>query len=80
MRPAGLLDPGWIVFYAMLGAAALHPSMGSLSQPVADSLPDLTRGRLALLGGASLVVPAVLLVRLVGGRDDDALVVAGASV
>ena len=59
----GALDAGWAIFYACLGAAALHPSMRLLSErgPVPDT--RLTRQRLALLASASLTVPLVIVVR-----------------
>src|SRR5215217_9081564 len=53
------LDGGWIGFYVLGGAAALHPSMTELEQPSPrrrDSM--LTRFRLALLTCASLVAPS----------------------
>ncbi len=59
----GLLDGGWIVFYALIGAAALHPSMRQLSEPGPAEATRLTRGRVVLLGAASLVAPGVSLVR-----------------
>ena len=59
----GALDAGWAIFYAFLGAAALHPSMRQLSArgPAPDT--RLTRQRLALLASASLTVPLVIVVR-----------------
>jgi diguanylate cyclase (GGDEF)-like protein/PAS domain S-box-containing protein len=59
----GLLDGGWIVFYALLGTAALHPSMQLLSQPAPATDAGLTRRRLALFAAASLLAPGVQLVR-----------------
>ena len=78
--PGGLLDPGWIVFYATWGAAALHPSMTSLSHEAPEPAWNLTRPRLALLAGATLIAPAVLIVRLSQGDTADAVVIAGASI
>ena len=49
----GVLDAGWALFYALLGASALHPSMRSLSEPAPDQEVRLTRPRLALLAGAT---------------------------
>ncbi len=48
------LDAGWIGFYLLWGAAALHPTMAEIDQPAAQSEGVLTRFRLALLAGASL--------------------------
>jgi diguanylate cyclase (GGDEF)-like protein/PAS domain S-box-containing protein len=59
----GLLDGGWILFYALLGTAALHPSMRLLSQSAPATDAGLTRRRLALFAAASLLAPGVQLVR-----------------
>ena len=37
-----ILDVGWISFYLLWGAAALHPSMRGLERPAADRDPKLT--------------------------------------
>ena len=65
-----ILDVGWISFYLLWGAAALHPSMRELEQPAADRDPRLTPLRLALLTGASLIAPAIELVH-VSSRSGD---------
>ena len=59
----GLLDAGWIAFYVLIGTAALHPSMRRLSEPAPGRDSRLTRRRLALFAGASLVAPCVQLLR-----------------
>jgi diguanylate cyclase (GGDEF)-like protein/PAS domain S-box-containing protein len=59
----GLLDAGWIAFYVLIGTAALHPSMRRLSEPSQARDTRLTRRRLALFAGTSLVAPGVQLVR-----------------
>jgi diguanylate cyclase (GGDEF)-like protein/PAS domain S-box-containing protein len=59
----GLLDGGWILFYGLIGASALHPSMRRLSQPAPRSEGRLTRRRLAVFAAASLVAPSVQIVR-----------------
>ena len=61
---------GWIAFYILWGAAALHPSMRTLSDPAPDHETTLGRGRLALLTAASLMAPAVPAVP--GGPSRDA--------
>ena len=75
----GALDAGWAIFYAFLGAAALHPSMRQLSErgPAADT--RLTRQRLALLGSASLTVPLVIVVRSALHQSVDLYVLIAAS-
>jgi PAS domain S-box-containing protein len=78
---SGYLEAGWGIFYLLWGAAALHPSMRTLS----DKAPDVERGRMSklrllLLGAASLIAPGVMLIQL--GRTDtvDVPVLIGASV
>ncbi|MFI6847277.1 EAL domain-containing protein [Kitasatospora sp. NBC_00085] len=60
------VELGWALFYGAWGAAAIHPSMVTLTQPVrwrADTAP----GRLGLLTLASLIAPAVLLLQAARG-------------
>jgi diguanylate cyclase (GGDEF)-like protein/PAS domain S-box-containing protein len=52
------LDLGWLGFYLLWGAAALHPSMARMEQPAVERTIVLTRFRLAMLSGASLIAPA----------------------
>jgi len=59
----GTLDGGWIAFYLLLGAAALHRSAPALVEPVTDTHFRLTRGRLAGLALSAVVAPAVLAVQ-----------------
>ena len=54
-----IYDAGWILYYLLWGAAALHPSMRDLEEPAADSRTQLTPLRLVLLGGACLIAPAI---------------------
>jgi signal transduction histidine kinase len=61
--PGGALDLIWIVYVLGLGAAALHPSMRSLSEPAAAPTPRLTWQRRALLTGATLMAPAMLVIQ-----------------
>jgi diguanylate cyclase (GGDEF)-like protein len=56
-----LLDATWMLGMLAAGAAGLHPSMRSLSEPSAVATPDASPGRLALLAAASLVAPGVLI-------------------
>jgi diguanylate cyclase (GGDEF)-like protein/PAS domain S-box-containing protein len=78
---AGYLEAGWGIFYLLWGAAALHPSMRNVS----DKAPDVERGRMSklrllLLGGASLIAPGVMLIQLGRADDVDMPVLIGASV
>jgi signal transduction histidine kinase len=75
----GPLDAIWILYYAALGLAALHPSMVTLSEPV-PATTRLTRSRLVALAGASLMAPAVLVIQAARGEPIDVAVIAGGSV
>ncbi len=57
------LDVGWITFYVLWGAAALHPSMRTLEQPAPERDERLRIVRLTLLTGASIIAPLLALIR-----------------
>jgi diguanylate cyclase (GGDEF)-like protein/PAS domain S-box-containing protein len=76
----GVLDAGWAVFYALLGAAALHPSMRFLSEPVPESDRRLSTRRLALLTCASLTGPIAMVTRDAFRESLDVYVLGAASV
>jgi diguanylate cyclase (GGDEF)-like protein/PAS domain S-box-containing protein len=71
-----MVDLGWALFYAAWGAAALHPSMTRLTEPVPRQQVEVSPIRLALLMLASLIAPVVLLAALPGGPTSDVSVVA----
>ena len=73
------MDAGWIFFYLLWAAAALHPSMQELSEVEADRKPRLTWLRLALLAGASLTAPALEIFKVAPTHNWDLLFVIGAS-
>ncbi|MBV8219502.1 MAG: EAL domain-containing protein, partial [Solirubrobacterales bacterium] len=73
------LDAGWIFFYLFWGSAALHPSMPELSDMEADRQPRLTWLRLVLLAGATLIAPALEVVKVIPTRNWDLLFIIGAS-
>jgi diguanylate cyclase (GGDEF)-like protein/PAS domain S-box-containing protein len=78
-HPGDPLDGGWIVYYVLWGAAALHPSMTSVSQ--ADARPlKLTRTRILAIAAAALVAPVIEVVKASARHDSDALIVAAASI
>ncbi len=72
------LDVGWTAFYLLWGAAALHWSMRELDEPSPDTEVMLTKPRLVLLAGASLIAPSILIVQERG--NDTLLVTVCASV
>jgi signal transduction histidine kinase len=75
----GPLDAVYMLYYLALGLAALHPSMVSLSEPATVNA-RLTRTRLGLLAGASLMAPAMLVIQSVRHQPIDVGVIAGGSV
>ena len=62
-------DVGWIAYYLLWGAAALHPSMRTLEEPALDSRTRLTPVRLGLLAGACLIAPGVRFYQAIGDPD-----------
>ena len=74
------LDAGWIGFYLLWGAAALHPSMSDIDEPAVKRGEGLTRFRLALLTGASLIAPTMGMVHDLSVGDYDFAVVRAASI
>jgi diguanylate cyclase (GGDEF)-like protein/PAS domain S-box-containing protein len=78
---SGLLEIGWISFYVVFGAAALHPSMRVVSHRQATP-PELTvtPARLALLGGASLLAPIAQATQAFRHQPLDLPVVLGATI
>jgi diguanylate cyclase (GGDEF)-like protein/PAS domain S-box-containing protein len=70
------VDLGWVVFYAGWGAAALHPTMTDLTQPVGRQHVEVSPVRLIVLMLASLVAPVVLFTGSFGVRGGDGGVIA----
>ena len=77
---SGPLEAGWALFYILLGAAALHPSMRTVSdrQPEVDTTVSIAR--LAFLGGACLLAPATQAVAAARGQQVDLTVVLSATI
>jgi signal transduction histidine kinase len=71
-----LLDAGWLSFYLLLGAAALHPSMRTLSERDPRSRSRLRRRRLAFLAGAALLTPTAIVLQSFSGDQQDTAVLA----
>jgi signal transduction histidine kinase len=74
------IDLGWMTWYACWGAAALHPTMRVLAEPAPAREVRLTRWRLGLLAGASLLAPAIQVVQLARGQHTEGLVTAVGSM
>lgn len=63
------LDILWMGSYALMGTAALHPSMRRMDEASGVDAPDATLGRLAVLAIAVLTAPAIQLVQHLRGAD-----------
>src|SRR5207245_8051235 len=71
-----IFDAGWILYYLLWGAAALHPSMRSLEEGAPELGTRLTPLRLTLLGSACLIAPGIRFVQSLGNPDILALILA----
>jgi len=71
-----VIDLGWALFYTAWGAAALHPSMTTLTEPVPRQQEEVSPARLALLMLASLIAPVVLITAVPRGIATDVSVIA----
>ena len=74
-----IYDAGWIFYYLLWGAAALHPSMRTLEEQKADQRTRLTPLRMVLLGGACLIAPGIRFAQELG-NPDVLVVIAGSAV
>ncbi len=70
------LDLGWLAFYFLWGAAALHPSMRRLDRPVTLEPHQHVRRRLAILAAAALLGPIVEVIQHVTHGPPEVWVVA----
>jgi diguanylate cyclase (GGDEF)-like protein/PAS domain S-box-containing protein len=73
-----IYDAGWIFYYLLWGAAALHPSMRELEEPSADPRTRLTPVRLTFLGAACLIAPGIRFWQEIGNPDVLVLIVGSA--
>jgi diguanylate cyclase (GGDEF)-like protein/PAS domain S-box-containing protein len=70
------VDLGWALFYMAWGAAALHPTMARLTEPLPAQQAESTPLRLSLLMLAALIAPAVLFTEGLKDGPPDAAVIA----
>lgn len=68
----GPLEAGWLSFYVLWGAAALHPSMRRLADPSSRERHRFSRTRLGLLTSATLMAPLVQGIQALRGEPLDA--------
>jgi diguanylate cyclase (GGDEF)-like protein len=81
-QPGNIVDATWLAMYALVGAAALHPSMVAMSRSAASAAEgQVSRGRLVALASASLMAPAMLAIEWLRHMPIDVpLVVTGCTV
>ncbi|HUZ81296.1 MAG TPA: diguanylate cyclase, partial [Gaiellaceae bacterium] len=72
-------DGGWIVYYVLWGAAALHPSMTTVSQAAAP-MRRLTRARILTIAVAALIAPLIIVVKAPGGPGSDTVIAGVAAI
>src|SRR5213080_4155869 len=78
---SGWLEIGWIAFYVLFGAAALHPSMRIVSHQQTERAESVvTPARLALLGGASLLAPLAQATQAIRHEPLDLPIVLAATI
>jgi diguanylate cyclase (GGDEF)-like protein/PAS domain S-box-containing protein len=73
------VDMFFVLSAVLFGTAALHPSMVQLTEPSPDPENRLSRKRLAVLSGATLMAPAMLAVASVRQGSAELLVIVGAA-
>jgi diguanylate cyclase (GGDEF)-like protein/PAS domain S-box-containing protein len=75
-----LPDLWFLLSYVFWGAAALHPTMHTLSEPAPKPRMKVSRTRLALLAAVSLTAPVVRGIQAVRGEPVDVPIIVGGSV
>ena len=75
-----LIDLGWLLSYALWGAAALHPSMARLTDQAPTDEARSSRFALALLAVAALASPTTLIIENVRGVGSDEVLLGASSV
>jgi diguanylate cyclase (GGDEF)-like protein/PAS domain S-box-containing protein len=73
------LDAGWIAAHLLFGAAALHPSMTTVSQPAGAKL-GLTPVRFVAIAAAALIAPVIMVVNASAHGGTDEVVVGCAAI
>jgi len=77
-KVGGLTDVGWVAFYVLWGAAALHPSMRKFTEKQPSRSRHASVSTLAALSVATLVGPLLLVWRvIVDGQARDVGMIAG---
>ncbi|HEY0444746.1 MAG TPA: EAL domain-containing protein, partial [Candidatus Limnocylindrales bacterium] len=69
----GPLDAVWVVGVLLMGVASLHPSVSDTIVEPHHPEARLSRARFALLAGAAMLAPAILLIQ--GTKADESVIV-----
>jgi diguanylate cyclase (GGDEF)-like protein/PAS domain S-box-containing protein len=77
---SGWLEIGWITFYVAFGMAALHPSMGTLTERAPDRIDRFGYPRLILLSCAALIPPVLRLIQLARHEPVDSAVLSVSTI
>jgi signal transduction histidine kinase len=80
VAPGSPIDALFMSFLLGCAAAALHPSMTEVAAPSPPVTARRPRWRLALLGGAAILAPAVQMLEWLRGRPIEVPVVAAGSI
>jgi diguanylate cyclase (GGDEF)-like protein/PAS domain S-box-containing protein len=72
--PGDPLDGGWILYYVLFGAAALHPSMKTVSHGTTMKV-KLTRARILGISVAAGIAPVVEMIKFSARGGSDAIVI-----
>jgi diguanylate cyclase (GGDEF)-like protein len=75
-----LVEGGWLLYYVTVGACGLHPSMRGLAAPIPRERVGHSRIRLAVLGGAALACPVLLITESALGQRIQASPIALGSI
>jgi diguanylate cyclase (GGDEF)-like protein/PAS domain S-box-containing protein len=79
-RDGSVVDLGWLLSYALWGAAALHPSMSRLTDPSPPTERRRSRAGVAVLALAALASPVLIIIQSVRGLSTDEVLLASSSV
>lgn len=75
-----LVEGGWLLYYVVVGACGLHPSMRGLATPIRRERVVHSRIRLAMLGASALACPVLLVGESALGQRIDAFPIALGSI
>ena len=75
-----VMDAGYLLSYILWGAAALHPSMRTLSEPAPRRRVQPSLARLGVLAGVLLLGPVLLIVQVARGTPTNVPVIVVGSV